>query len=100
MVKLGVEYAYSPKLTLRAGVSHSDNPIQARDVTFNILAPGVIEDHLTFGFTRDLASGDEVNMSFMYGFNKEVTGISPFDPSQDISFDMDQWEVELSFGWR
>ena len=47
-----------------------------------------------------LRSGNEINMSFMYGFNKKVTGDNPLDPSQNISFDMDQWEVEFSFGWR
>jgi len=70
------------------------------DVDAGQLAPGVIEDHLTFGFTRGLASGDEVSMSFMYGFNKKVSGTNPLDPSQTISFDMDQWEVEISYGWR
>ncbi len=48
--KLGVEYKYSQQLTLRAGYNHGDNPISPSDVTFNILAPGVIEDHLTVGF--------------------------------------------------
>ncbi len=98
--KIGAQWSAGEDWTWRAGFSHGKQPIPDSEVLFNILAPGVIEDHLTFGFTRDLASGDEINMSFMYGFNKEVTGVSPFDPSQDISFDMDQWEVELSYGWR
>ncbi|MFO7543559.1 MAG: outer membrane protein transport protein, partial [Thiobacillus sp.] len=42
--KLGVEYKYSPKLVLRAGYNHGDNPISSSDVTFNILAPGVVKD--------------------------------------------------------
>ena len=67
---------------------------------FNILAPGVIEDHLTFGFTRKLSSGNEFNTSFMYGFNKKVTGANPLDPSQNITIEMNQWELEFSYGWR
>jgi hypothetical protein len=50
-------------------------------------------------------------MSFMYAFNNKVTGPAsaigdptdtgnPFDPTQSISIDMDQWEIEFSFGWR
>ena len=98
--RIGGQWSAGNDWTWRAGFSHGKQPIPDSEVLFNILAPGVIEDHLTFGFTRNLASGDEINMSFMYGFNKKVTGINPLDPSQNISFDMDQWEVEFSYGWR
>ncbi|MBU1689431.1 MAG: outer membrane protein transport protein [Gammaproteobacteria bacterium] len=76
VLKLGVEYAYSPKLTLRAGVSKSDNPIQSRDVTFNILAPGVVTDHYTLGFTYGLGRDSEITMSYMHAKENSVTGDS------------------------
>jgi long-chain fatty acid transport protein len=72
--KIGVEYAYNPALTLRAGYNHGDNPIQSRDVTFNILAPGVIEDHLTAGLTYAVAHNAEVTVSYMHGFSNSVSG--------------------------
>lgn len=98
--KVGGQWTAGNDWTWRAGYSHGKQPIPDSEVLFNILAPGVIEDHLTFGFTRGLSSGDEFSMSFMYGFNKKVTGVNPLDPSQTISFDMDQWEVEFTYGWR
>jgi len=98
--KVGGQWTGDNGWTWRAGYSHGKQPIPESEVLFNILAPGVIEDHLTFGFTRGLSSGNEFSMSFMYGFNKEVTGTNPLDPSQTISFDMDQWEVEFTYGWR
>jgi len=98
--KIGAQWGSTKDWTWRAGFSHGKQPIPESQVLFNILAPGVIEDHATFGFTRTLSSGDEVNMSFMYAFNKKVTGPNPLDPSQNISFDMDQWEIEISYGWR
>lgn len=73
-LKLGVEYEWSKQLTLRAGYNHSDNPIQARDVTFNILAPGVVQDHATVGFTYALAGGHEITMAYMHAFKKSVSG--------------------------
>lgn len=72
--KLGVEYAYSKDLTLRAGYNHSDNPIQSRDVTFNILAPGVVKQHLTLGFTRALDSSSEITLAYMHAFSNSVSG--------------------------
>jgi len=73
-IKLGVEYQWDSRLLLRAGYNHSDNPIEARDVTFNILAPGVIEDHLTLGFTYALQGGSEITMAYMHAFKNSVSG--------------------------
>ena len=53
--KLGAEFKASNALTLRAGYNHTDNPIGSRDVTFNILAPGVVTDHVTLGMTYALS---------------------------------------------
>lgn len=78
VLKLGVEYAYSPKLTLRAGYSHSDNPITARDVTFNIIAPGVVTDHYTLGFTYGLGHDSDITMSYMHAQENSVSGSSLF----------------------
>ena len=72
--KLGAEYQYAKNLTLRAGVNHGDNPISSADVTFNILAPGVVQDHLTFGFTYVTASGGELTMSYAHAFSNDVSG--------------------------
>ncbi|MHB0984866.1 MAG: OmpP1/FadL family transporter [Sulfuricella sp.] len=77
--KLGAEYAYSEKLTLRAGYSHTNNPITPRDVTFNIIAPAVIEDHYTLGFTYGLDKGSEITMSYMHAKENSVTGSSLFN---------------------
>ena len=82
VIKLGVEYAYSNRMLLRAGYNHSDNPIQSRDVTFNILAPGVVQDHVTAGFTYTLESGSEITMAYMHAFKKSVSGpaTNPYFP--------------------
>ena len=74
VVKLGVEYQWSRRLVLRAGYNHSDNPIQARDVTFNILAPGVVQNHATAGFTYTLESGSEITAAYMHAFKKSLSG--------------------------
>lgn len=74
--KLGVEWASSENWTWRAGYNRSDNPIRASDVTFNILAPGVVTDHLTLGFTWRLASGGELTMAYMHAFENSVSGAS------------------------
>lgn len=78
VVKLGVEYAYSPKTTVRFGYSHADSPIQARDVSFNLLAPGVIEDHLTLGVTHNLDKDSDLTLSYMHAFENSISGTHLF----------------------
>lgn len=72
--KLGVSYEYSKDLTLRAGLSTNRQPIPSTETFFNILAPGVIENHLTLGGTWTLANKNEVTFSYMHGFSKTVNG--------------------------
>ncbi len=77
--KLGVEHEYSRSLTLRAGYNYGKSPVRngsIDDVTFNILAPAVVEKHLTLGATWMLASKDEVTVSYMHAFSNAVTGPS------------------------
>ena len=82
VIKLGVEYAWSSRMLLRAGYNHTDNPIQSRDVTFNILAPGVVQQHVTAGFTYGLGDGSEITMAYMHAFKKSVSGpaTNPYFP--------------------
>jgi long-chain fatty acid transport protein len=108
--KFGVQWSSGNDFTWRAGYSHGDQPIPENEVMFNILAPATIEDHITVGLTRALPSGNEWSLSFMYAMNNKVKGPAtftnpmtsgnPFDPTQTIDIDMDQWELEFSFGWR
>ena len=45
--KLGAEYKASEDWTCRAGYSYGEQPIPDSEVIFNILAPGIVEHHLT-----------------------------------------------------
>jgi long-chain fatty acid transport protein len=72
--KLGVSYELSKDLTLRAGLSTNRQPIPARETFFNILAPGVVENHLTLGGTWTLANKNELTVGYMHAFKKTVNG--------------------------
>ncbi len=77
--KLGVEYAYSNELTLRGGVNHVSNPVQSSDVTFNIIAPGVVENHLTLGATLAMDKQSALTFAYMHAFENSVSGSSLFN---------------------
>ncbi len=75
--KLGFEYALNDQWTLRAGYNHSDNPIQASNVVFNILAPGVVQDHYTLGATYKVTKASEITAAYMHAMQNSVTGPDP-----------------------
>ena len=78
--RLGVQYHINPEWTVRAGYNYTQNPIRPSDVTFNILAPGVVQNHLTLGTTWTFDKVNEVTGAFMYAFQNSVTGASLFNP--------------------
>lgn len=56
-----------------------DNPIKSRDVTFNILAPGVMSTHYTLGAIYALSDKSEVTLSCMNAPSNSVSGASLFN---------------------
>ena len=97
VVKVGYEWEQNADWTFRVGYSVTSQPIDSSEVIFNILAPAVIEDHFTAGFTKELSDKSEFTMSFMYGKGKKVSGANPFDPSQTLSIDMDQYQLGFTY---
>jgi long-chain fatty acid transport protein len=97
--KLGYQWSTSPDWTWRVGYNHGDQPIPDSEVLFNILAPGVMEDHLTFGFTKKTGADSEFNFAAMYAPEASVSGYNPLD-GQTIELKMHQYEVEASWAWK
>ena len=79
VIKVGIQWQFSDKTTLRAGYNKGDNPIKSDDVTFNILAPGVMEDHYTLGGTYKLSNTTEWSWFGMYAPKVSVSGPSSFN---------------------
>ncbi|WP_435686563.1 OmpP1/FadL family transporter [Sedimenticola selenatireducens] len=96
--KLGFDYAYSQNLTLRAGFNHADNPIPSSQTTFNVLAPGVVEDHLTLGATWTLDSGNELTFSYMHAFENTVNGDMSMTGSYNLK--MHQDAIGVAYSWK
>ena len=118
--KLGVEYKYNKQWMFRAGYSHGNNPIEGSlaavcsgmtptppcgEVTFNILAPAVIENHVTLGFTYTSASGNELTVAYMHGFKNDVNGVRPppfnnMSPGSVDTIQMYQNAIGLQYSWK
>lgn len=103
--RLGVQYALNANWTLRGGYNYTDNPIGSQDVTFNILAPGVVQHHLTLGATYAWQSRHELTGAFMYAFNNDVTGPSLFNSlvpglNAQEKIEMYQWSLGVQYSYK
>ncbi len=101
--KLGAVYQYSPALTLRAGYSHSDQPIASSQTLLNILAPGVIQDHASIGATWQVNQHSELSMAYTHGFNNKVNGKNSIPANfggGEANLEMNQHILALAYGYK
>lgn len=106
VLKLGVAWRMSDTLTLRAGYNKGDNPITAANVTFNILAPGVMTKHYTGGFTYAVTKNSEITGALMVAPRQTVSGSSLFNglfgpgAGGNETIGMKQTSVGLAWGTK
>ncbi len=75
--KLGMAYEYNDRLTLRAGFNYGKSPIPDDQLLFNLLAPGIVEKHLTLGLTYGLSPASELSFNYMHAFKKSQVCAAP-----------------------
>lgn len=100
-VKGGVQLRTGDGWTWRAGYSWGEQPVPQSEVLFNILAPGVMEQHLTFGFSKAIRDTQEISIAIMRAFSKTLSGPNPLEVPglQTIDLRMDQWDFEISWSF-
>lgn len=103
--KLGVQWQATPTMVLRAGYNQSTNPVKAENITFNILAPGVITKHFTLGGTYALSKTSELTWAYMYAPKNTVTGLSMYNGMLGTSgitetVRMSQQSLGIQYGWK
>ncbi len=100
--KAGIDYKLRPKLTVRGGYNHSGLPFGSSQTFFNLLAPAVVQNHLTAGATFALQNGKEVNIAYQHAFERTLSGVNSIAPAfggGQANLKMYQDSIGLSFGW-
>lgn len=100
--KVGLDYRVNPALTLRGGYNHSGAPFDGTQTFFNLLAPAVVQNHVTVGATWSFRDGKELNLNYLHAFGGTVNGESSIPPSAgggNANLKMYQNSVGVSFGW-
>jgi long-chain fatty acid transport protein len=105
--KVGLGVNVSPSVTLRTGYNHSGLPFDRSQTFFNLLAPAVVQEHLSFGATWRIKSGKEINIAYQHAFGKTLNGSGSipggFPPQGfgggNANLSMHQDSVGVGLGW-
>jgi long-chain fatty acid transport protein len=96
--KIGVQYRVNPEWTVRGGWNYAEQPIPEDQTLFNMLAPGVVEHHLTLGASWSPSRDQELTFAYMHAFEKEVEGDYTFPfGTADISMSQDSFGVQYTW---
>jgi long-chain fatty acid transport protein len=98
VIKLGLEWRQSPKLTLRAGYSYNTAPIKARDADINIITLGVVQHHITGGAKYQLTQNWDLELAAMYAPKATVTGTELLVPPPLRSVEIEMSQLEFTIG--
>ena len=93
--KFGLEWEGMADLPIRIGYSFCEQPIPDTEMMFNIVAPGVIEQHISFGLTKKCCNNRSYSLAVTKGLSKAVSGANTMEApgAQDIELEMNQWDI-------
>jgi len=97
--KLGVAYQYNPHWVLRAGYNYGKSPIPEDQLTFNTLAPAVVERHATLGFTYSPDKSTEITLAYLHAFSNKQSATNQ-NIVGGVDIQMYQNDVEFSYAWK
>jgi long-chain fatty acid transport protein len=99
-IKTGVAYDVTKKLTLRLGYNYSTEPIPDGQTFFNILAPAVVQHHVTAGASWRFNKDWELSVFYAHAFEADVNGSGNIGgPTTDADLRMSQDTFGVSIGW-
>ena len=91
--KIGMKTQATPKLALMAGYNHGSSPLGSEDTFFGVLAPAVVENHLSIGFEYTLGKKSSVIGTYRHAFENTVNG----DAMNPFNLQMDQNAIGIAY---
>lgn len=99
VLKAGVVYNVTNSLTLRAGYNYNTQPIRRDQTFFNILAPAVVQHHVTAGLTLHVNKSVDLSAFYLHAFEENVKGENNFN-NGNANLHMSQDAVGVSLGFN
>lgn len=98
---IGVAWDVNPKLVLRAGYNYAKTPFNGSEVSRNLILPGVVESHYTFG--GDYQVNKHWGVGFHYMYVPEVSFTAPaadtMAPNAKVSLSEQSLGVNIGYSF-
>ena len=94
---LGADWQVLDQLSLRFGFNYAESPIDGQNAANNLILPGVVEDHYTFGLDYRFDAW-ELAFHFMYAPEVMVRAETGF-PGAEISLKETSVGINLGYRW-
>jgi long-chain fatty acid transport protein len=95
---IGGEWRATPTITLRAGYAYNTQPIPSTDIVFNILAPAVVQNHISAGFSYNFLSNQSIDFGAIFAPRQTVSGTVPTSLGRG-TVNLSLWEFEATVGY-
>ncbi len=103
---LGAEFYATRALTLRAGVNYGKSPIKDGDLNSNIVAPAIVQTHLTLGASYKVNKNLELSFAYVHAFEhkQSYNNTSPQDmmmygQTTTIKMHQDTFAAQLTYNF-
>lgn len=108
---VGVEWRYSPTLTLRTGYHYSTGAVRPLAVTLNVLAPILNRHHAAAGVNYALTKNSSIDLGFVYAFKNSLSGpetipqlpgrpLGSINTAAKITPWVQAWELTLGYNYK
>ncbi len=98
--KVGFRYRHNADWTWRAGYTRSKQPVGPEDVSFNVLAGSVLDDHYNFGFSYRVSPKYSLDMAFLWAPRNTVSGPNPQVPGQQLETSLEAFTIDIAWQHR
>jgi long-chain fatty acid transport protein len=98
--KLGIQYAATQSLRVRAGWNYGKQPLDKNRAFENIAFPAIAEHHLTAGLGWDATPSLTVNLAGMYAPQAKLAGSNLSQGLASYETRMSQWSLDAGVAWR
>lgn len=102
VLKFGIEWQTTEKLTLRAGYSYNTDVVGSRDVLFNVISPSTTNHTFSGGLEYRYDDNWSVELAGAYVPRDTLTGFEapPGNPTHKIELYLEQYEATVGVKYR
>jgi long-chain fatty acid transport protein len=97
---IGVAYAVSPQMNLRAGYNYATAPFGNSEVSHNLILPAIVETHYAMGLDYALNNHWQLGMHYMYVPKKTMTAPMTDTQAPGAKISLSEQSAGMNIGYR